>query len=54
MIEQGVDTFVEIGPGKVLVGTIKKIDRNVKLFSINDAPTLQGTVAALAQAVTAG
>ena len=52
MIEQGVDTFVEIGPGKVLVGTIKKIDRNMKMYSVNDAQTLQATVEALKQAVS--
>jgi [acyl-carrier-protein] S-malonyltransferase len=52
MIEQGVDTFVEIGPGKVLVGTLKKIDRNAKLYSVNDAQTLQATVEALKQAVS--
>jgi [acyl-carrier-protein] S-malonyltransferase len=52
MIEQGVDTFVEIGPGKVLVGTLKKIDRNAKLYSVYDAQTLQATVEALKQAVS--
>jgi [acyl-carrier-protein] S-malonyltransferase len=52
MIEQGVDTFVEIGPGKVLVGTIKKIDRSRKMYSVYDAQTLQATVEALKQAVS--
>ncbi|MFE5319637.1 ACP S-malonyltransferase [Paenibacillus sp. NPDC056579] len=35
LIEQGVDTFVEIGSGSVLAGLIKKIDRSVKVVSIN-------------------
>jgi [acyl-carrier-protein] S-malonyltransferase len=35
LIEQGVDTFVEIGSGTVLAGLIKKIDRTVKVHSIN-------------------
>ncbi len=52
MIEQGVDTFVEIGPGKVLVGTIKKIDRTKKLLNVSDSQTLTATIEALKQAVS--
>ena len=36
MIDNGVKQFIEIGPGKVLSGLIKRIDRNVKISAINN------------------
>ena len=36
MIDNGVNSFIEIGPGKVLSGLIKRIDRNVKVSAINN------------------
>lgn len=41
MISQGVDTFVEIGPGSVLTGLIKKIDKSVKLVNINSLSSIK-------------
>ena len=40
MASLGVDTFIEVGPGTVLAGLIKKIDRSAKVFSIQDAASL--------------
>lgn len=44
LLSQGVDTFVEIGSGNVLSGLVKKIDRKVNVFAVNDKETLIKTV----------
>ena len=48
MIEKGVDVFVEVGPKKVLSGLIKRIDKDVKVFNVEDTKSLEETLKFLA------
>ncbi|RJQ47187.1 MAG: [acyl-carrier-protein] S-malonyltransferase [Nitrospiraceae bacterium] len=47
MVQNGVDTIIEVGPRKVLSGLIKRIDGNVKLYNVEDAKSLTETVGSL-------
>jgi [acyl-carrier-protein] S-malonyltransferase len=47
LIDHGVDTFVEIGPGKVLAGLIKKINRRANVFSVYDLQSMDQTIEAI-------
>ncbi len=47
MLANGVDTIVEIGPGKVLSGFVRKIDRKIKTYQVEDQASLEKTLAGL-------
>ena len=50
MIDQGVNIFVEVGPGKVLSGLLRQIDRSVRCFNVEDSASLQSTLEKINQA----
>ena len=52
LIYQGVNTFVEVGPGRVLTGLLRQIDRSVHVFNVEDEKSLRSTLERLAQAQT--
>ena len=53
LVREGVDTFVEVGPGTVLAGLVKKIDKGVRVLSVEDSASLEATAAALQEMRTA-
>jgi [acyl-carrier-protein] S-malonyltransferase len=50
MLESGVTMFVEVGPGKVLLGLLRQIDRSVRGTNVEDAASLQSALDKIAQA----
>jgi len=50
MVDSGVKIFVEVGPGKVLSGLLRQIDRSVRCFNVEDAASLQAALDKIAQA----
>jgi [acyl-carrier-protein] S-malonyltransferase len=47
MLEDGVDTFVEIGPGRTLSGFVKKIDRKATILNVEDLKSLNKAIEVL-------
>ncbi len=47
MLDKGVDTFIEIGPGRTLTGFVKKIDRAVATYSVENVESLNALLEAL-------
>lgn len=50
LIDRGVNTFVEVGPGRVLTGLLRQIDRSVHVFNVEDEKSLHSTLERLGQA----
>ncbi len=50
LVKEGVRTFVEVGPGNVLSGLVKRIDQSVKAISVNDLSSLERAEEAIAAA----
>lgn len=44
MLDKGVNTFIEVGPGKALKGFVKKIDRKAKVYNVFDMESLNETI----------
>ena len=47
LIALGCDTFVEVGPGKVLTGLLRQIDKSITGLNVEDPPSLEATLAHL-------
>ena len=52
LIAQGVETFVEVGPGKVLCGLLRQVDRHKTCWNVEDEASLQKAIHHLSAAKT--
>src|SRR5437879_1094110 len=50
LIDEGVTTFVEVGPGRVLTGLLRQIERSVAALNVEDEKSLGATLDKIAQA----
>jgi len=50
LLEEGVTTFVEVGPGRVLTGLMRQIERSVTTLNVEDEKSLQATIARIVAA----
>jgi [acyl-carrier-protein] S-malonyltransferase len=47
MLDMGVDTFIELGPGTVLSGLVKKVERRIQTMHVEDEATLRAVIEAV-------
>jgi [acyl-carrier-protein] S-malonyltransferase len=50
LLDEGVNTFVEVGPGRVLTGLMRQIERSVASLNVEDEKSLQATIEKIAAA----
>jgi [acyl-carrier-protein] S-malonyltransferase len=50
LLDEGVNTFIEVGPGKVLTGLMRQIERSVTTLNVEDEKSLQATIEKIAAA----
>ncbi len=49
LIDQGYSRFIELGPGNVLSGLMRRIDRDAEMLRVSDLASLDATVARLGE-----
>jgi [acyl-carrier-protein] S-malonyltransferase len=49
IVDQGINTVIELGPGKVLSGLMRRFDKSIKCHQVSDPDSLERTVVALKQ-----
>jgi [acyl-carrier-protein] S-malonyltransferase len=47
IFDSGIDTFIEVGPGRVLSGLIKRIEPSAKTFNVEDVKSLENTLTSI-------
>jgi [acyl-carrier-protein] S-malonyltransferase len=51
MMSQGINIFIEVGPGKTLNGFLRKISRDIKGYNVQDMASLEKTLQGLEDAI---